>query len=113
MPHRTANAWKTNLCNEILANEVGAGRVLDRRCARRAWTNDAVERRAQLPGAQLHARPDASRRRRAVLSLELRDSRSRRACRSSVGCVSGRIAVRQEEPVLRPGIQARCAALVQ
>ena len=43
-----------------------------------AKTDRAVDRRAQLPGAQLHARPDAGRRRRAVLPLELRRAGHRR-----------------------------------
>jgi predicted RNA-binding protein with PUA-like domain len=44
--------------------------VLDRRRARGAAQDDAVDRRAQLPGAQFHARPHASGGRRAVLSLD-------------------------------------------
>ena len=41
--------------------------MLDRRRARGERPHHTLERRAQLPGAQLHARPDAGRRRRALL----------------------------------------------
>ena len=40
----------------ILADEIRAGRMLDRRCAGRTQPDRAVDRRAQLSGAQLHAR---------------------------------------------------------
>src|SRR5439155_521877 len=64
--------------NALLAHENGAGRMLHRRCARRAAAHHSLDRGPQLPGAQFHARPDARRRRRAVLSLELRGAGHRR-----------------------------------
>ncbi|VWX62004.1 hypothetical protein VARIO8X_50632 [Burkholderiales bacterium 8X] len=54
-----------------LADEVRAGRMLDRRRDRRGRFDRALDRRSELPGAQLHAGRDEGRRRRAVLSLEL------------------------------------------
>src|SRR5205814_9076956 len=58
--------------NALLAHENGAGRMLHRRCARRAAAHHSLDRRPQLPGAQFHARPVAHLRRRAVYALELR-----------------------------------------
>ena len=46
--------------------------MLDRRRAGRARRHRALDRRAQLPGAQLHAGRHACRRWRAVLPLQLR-----------------------------------------
>ena len=40
--------------------------------------NHALGRRAQLPGARIHARPDERRRPRVLLPLELRGARDRR-----------------------------------
>ena len=62
----------------LLADEIRARRVLDRRSRRGEGPDHAVVRRAQLPGAQLHARPDAGRRPRVLLSLELPGAGHRR-----------------------------------
>ena len=43
----------------LLADEIRARRVLDRRSRRGQGPDHALVRRAQLPGAQFHARPDA------------------------------------------------------
>src|SRR6185503_13402417 len=93
--------------------EERARRVLDRRRARGARPHHAVERRAQLPGAQLHAEGYERRRRRALLPFELPRAGDRRARRSGIGGVPGRFAVRSEERLLRSGVEARSAALVQ
>src|SRR4029079_7834137 len=95
----------------LLADEIRARRVLDRRPRRRAEPHDRVVRRAQLPGAQLHARRDARRRPRVLLSLELRRARRRRHRRDLEVRVSGRDAVRSEEPVLRSEVDARRATV--
>ena len=52
--------------------------------AARAAPDRALDRRAQLPGAQLHARRDARRRRRAVLSLVVPAAGHRRPGRGRV-----------------------------
>src|SRR3989440_363085 len=72
-----------------------------------------MERRAQLSGAKLHARPDAAWRRRALLSLELPGAGHRRPGGSRFRCLYGRDAVRPAQRLLRPGSEARCAALGQ
>src|SRR6185369_12481061 len=72
----------------------------------------ALDRGAQLPGAQLHARPDARRRRRAVLPLELPRAWHRRARRGRLRALCGSLAVRQEGRLLRSKIDPGCAALV-
>ncbi len=61
-----------------LADEIRAGRVLDRRPRRAPRQDDRLVRRAQLPGPQLHARRDEGRRPRVLLSLELPRARHRR-----------------------------------
>src|SRR5690349_16661171 len=70
-----------------------------------------MDRRAQLSGAQFHAR-DAHRRRRPLLSLELRSAGCRRHRRGRRDRVSRSDTVRQEERLLRCREQARGAALV-
>src|SRR3990172_1484649 len=85
----------------LLADEIRARRVLDRRCARRARWRHALERRAQLPGAQFHARRDARGRRRAVLSLELRRAGDRRDRRDRFAALPGCQPVRAQQPLLR------------
>src|ERR1700761_1575465 len=67
--HWTA-LW-TDTTHALLADEVRTGRSKHRRSRERGEAHLAVDRRAQLSGAQLHARHHADRRRRAVLSLEL------------------------------------------
>lgn len=67
-----------------LADEVRAQRVLDRRRTQRARRHRTLDRRAQLPGAQLHARCDAGGRWRAVLTLELPRAGHRRHRRSGL-----------------------------
>ena len=62
----------------LLADEIRARRVLDRRPRRGERPHHAVVRRAQLSGAQLHARSDAGRRSRVLLPLELSRARDRR-----------------------------------
>ena len=82
-------------------------RVLDRRPRRGARARPSVVRRAQLPGAQLHADDMQRRRRRAVLSLVVPGAGHRRHRRSGERAVSRRHAVRPEEPLLRPQVEAR------
>ena len=72
------------LSRELLADEIGARRSLGGRRPRRAERRPSLDRRAQLPGAQFHARPHARRRRRAVLPLQLRRARHRRHRRRRV-----------------------------
>src|SRR5258708_244019 len=64
-----------NSIHALLANEVRTGRSKHRPSRPGTAPYVAVDRRAQLSGAQLHARHDAGRRRCALLSLELPGAR--------------------------------------
>src|SRR6185503_8547164 len=97
--------------NEILAHEERARRVLDRPRPRGAGTHHAVERRAQLPGAQFHARRDEGRRRRAVLPLELSRAGHRRPRGGGVRRLRRPDPVRQEKRLLRPRLEEGQPAL--
>src|SRR5436190_12934570 len=97
----------------LLADEIGARRVLDRRSRAGQTTDHAVVRRAQLSSAQLHARRDAARRSRVLLSLELCRAGRWRHRGSVAACLSRCVAVRSEQPLLRSEIGARRAALAE
>ena len=95
----------------LLADEIRTRRGQLRRRAGRAEANGGLVRRAQLPGAQLHARRDVGRRRRPVLSLQLRGAGRGRPGRGGQHAVSGRDPVRSKQSIPRPQGQAGSAAL--
>ncbi|SOY50900.1 hypothetical protein CBM2587_A200018 [Cupriavidus taiwanensis] len=70
-----------------------------------------MDRRAQLPGAQLHARRHAGGRRRAVLPLVVPRARHRRVGRGLLRALPRPHPVRPQEPLLRRRLQAGSAAL--
>ena len=95
----------------VLADEIRAQRVLDRRRAQRPQRHRALDRRAQLPGAQLHARSHAGGRRRAVLPLQLPATGHRRHRRGGVHHPARPDAVRPGLALFRPQVPTRAAAL--
>src|SRR5690606_9229343 len=84
-----------------------------RRPRRGTRADNALGRRAQLPGTQLHARPDARRRPGVLLPLQLSAAGHRGPGRGGEHGLSGRDAVRSRERLLRSEGNARGAALVQ
>src|SRR5438552_2491863 len=101
------------IIHALLADEVRARRVVDRRSRRDAEKDDGLVRRAELPGAQFHARSDARRRPRLFLSFELSRARDCRHRASEQGRLSRSISIRPQEPLPRPESNPRRAALAQ
>jgi hypothetical protein len=108
-PRRETPGPGTMRADALLADEDRARHLLDRRPG--AGAGRAVDRGAQLHGAQLDARRHAGRRRRAVLSLELRAAGRRGAGAGLAHRRGRRDAVRAVEPVLRSGIDPGVAAV--
>jgi hypothetical protein len=86
----------------LLADEDRTRRGRHRRRAGDAEADRGLVGRAQLPGAQLHARPDAGRRRRAVLPLVLSRAGHRRTGRSRLDRLPRPHPVRPKSPYYDP-----------